>query len=135
MMITNVAPEESYYYDTYCTLNFATKSRKIVNSNVTSVTVDRPPGNHQLLACMVLVTCLYYACRGASCWHMPQLLHNFHGFWLKCSMPVGFLKLSAICNVSWKLKHGFLKLSAICNISWKLKRGMKFACFQQIIFA
>ncbi|XP_076452812.1 kinesin-like protein KIF22 [Babylonia areolata] len=42
VMITNLAPEESFYYDTYCTLNFATKSRKVVNSNVASVTLDRP---------------------------------------------------------------------------------------------
>ncbi|KAL8594498.1 hypothetical protein ACOMHN_024943 [Nucella lapillus] len=52
VMITNVAPEESFYYDTYCTLNFATKSRKIINNNVTSVTLDRPavaePGNKSL---------------------------------------------------------------------------------------
>ena len=31
-MITNIAPEERYYYDTYCTLNFASKSKKIVNN-------------------------------------------------------------------------------------------------------
>ncbi|KAK7487890.1 hypothetical protein BaRGS_00020791 [Batillaria attramentaria] len=43
VMITNVAPEESYYYDTYCTLNFASKSRKVVNSSVTSVTDIQPP--------------------------------------------------------------------------------------------
>ncbi|KAK7088739.1 kinesin-like protein KIF22 [Littorina saxatilis] len=42
VMITNVSPEESFYYDTYCTLNFATKSRKIVNSNTASISVDRP---------------------------------------------------------------------------------------------
>ncbi|XP_076108090.1 kinesin-like protein KIF22 isoform X2 [Mytilus galloprovincialis] len=39
VMITNVAPEERYYYDTYCTLNFASKSKKIVNSTVTRETV------------------------------------------------------------------------------------------------
>ncbi|KAK3083722.1 hypothetical protein FSP39_002014 [Pinctada imbricata] len=32
VMITNIAPEERYYYDTYCTLNFASKSKKIVNN-------------------------------------------------------------------------------------------------------
>ncbi|KAK6190503.1 hypothetical protein SNE40_002360 [Patella caerulea] len=35
IMITNIAPEEHYYYDTYCTLNFASKSKKIVNTNTT----------------------------------------------------------------------------------------------------
>ena len=45
VMITNVAPEESFYYDTYCTLNLATKSRKIVNNNVASVSFDRPAGD------------------------------------------------------------------------------------------
>jgi kinesin family protein 22 len=43
VMITNVAPEESFYYDTYCTLNFASKSRKIINSNVSSISFDKPP--------------------------------------------------------------------------------------------
>ncbi|GFR66411.1 kinesin-like protein [Elysia marginata] len=37
VMITNIAPEEKFYYDTYCTLNFATKSKKIVNSITTHV--------------------------------------------------------------------------------------------------
>uniref|UniRef100_A0A0B7ANB0 Kinesin-like protein n=1 Tax=Arion vulgaris TaxID=1028688 RepID=A0A0B7ANB0_9EUPU len=32
VMITTIAPESSYYFETYCTLNFATKSKKIVNS-------------------------------------------------------------------------------------------------------
>ncbi|KAH3882535.1 kinesin-like protein KIF22 [Dreissena polymorpha] len=39
VMITNLAPEERYYYDTYCTLNFATKSKKVVNSTVVRETV------------------------------------------------------------------------------------------------
>ena len=30
-MIVNLAPEERYYYDTYVTLNFARKTKKIVN--------------------------------------------------------------------------------------------------------
>jgi len=37
IMITNIAPEQHYYYDSYCTLNFATKSKKIVNVNTASV--------------------------------------------------------------------------------------------------
>ncbi|XP_046374455.2 kinesin-like protein KIF22 isoform X1 [Haliotis rufescens] len=37
IMITNIAPEEHYYYDTYCTLNFASKSKKIVNTNTMCV--------------------------------------------------------------------------------------------------
>lgn len=37
VMITNIAPEQHYYYDTYCTLNFATKSKKIVNTNTISI--------------------------------------------------------------------------------------------------
>ncbi|XP_046579389.1 LOW QUALITY PROTEIN: kinesin-like protein KIF22 [Haliotis rubra] len=37
IMITNIAPEEHYYYDTYCTLNFASKSKKIVNTNTVCV--------------------------------------------------------------------------------------------------
>ncbi|KAK3804119.1 hypothetical protein RRG08_047197 [Elysia crispata] len=41
VMITNIAPEERFYYDTYCTLNFATKSKKIVNTITTHVV--RPP--------------------------------------------------------------------------------------------
>ncbi|XP_064612774.1 kinesin-like protein KIF22-A [Liolophura sinensis] len=32
VMITNIAPEERFYYDTYCTLNMATKSKKITNT-------------------------------------------------------------------------------------------------------
>ncbi|KAK3596546.1 hypothetical protein CHS0354_013230 [Potamilus streckersoni] len=35
VMVVNIAPEERYYYDTYCTLNFATKSKKIVNNTTT----------------------------------------------------------------------------------------------------
>ncbi|ELU03960.1 hypothetical protein CAPTEDRAFT_116253, partial [Capitella teleta] len=31
-MIVNLAPEERYYYDTYVTLNFARKTKKIVNT-------------------------------------------------------------------------------------------------------
>lgn len=38
-MITNIAPEQRYYYDTYCTLNFASKSKKIVNKPVVRETV------------------------------------------------------------------------------------------------
>ncbi|GFO15468.1 kinesin-like protein [Plakobranchus ocellatus] len=37
LMITNIAPEEKFYYDTYCTLNFATKSKKIVNTITSNV--------------------------------------------------------------------------------------------------
>ncbi|ESO97247.1 hypothetical protein LOTGIDRAFT_114997 [Lottia gigantea] len=37
LMITNIAPEEHYYYDTYCTLNFASKSKKIVNTNTACI--------------------------------------------------------------------------------------------------
>ena len=51
VMITNVAPEESFYYDTYCTLNLATKSRKIINNNVASITLDRPAGDWWILGC------------------------------------------------------------------------------------
>ncbi|XP_053374888.1 kinesin-like protein KIF22 [Mercenaria mercenaria] len=39
LMITNIAPEEKYYYDTYCTLNFATKSKKIVNNTAVRETI------------------------------------------------------------------------------------------------
>ena len=39
VMITNIAPEERYYYDTYCTLNFATKSKKIVNNTAVKETI------------------------------------------------------------------------------------------------
>ncbi|KAL5016569.1 hypothetical protein ScPMuIL_006158 [Solemya velum] len=38
VMITNIAPEQKYYYDTYCTLNFASKSKKIVNNTCTKET-------------------------------------------------------------------------------------------------
>ncbi|XP_069136429.1 kinesin-like protein KIF22-B [Argopecten irradians] len=41
VMITNIAPEERYYYDTYCTLNFASKSKKIVNNTCVRETI--PP--------------------------------------------------------------------------------------------
>ena len=41
VMITNIAPEERYYYDTYCTLNFASKSKKIVNSTVVRETIGK----------------------------------------------------------------------------------------------
>ena len=30
-----------YYYDTYCTLNFATKSKKIVNNTCTRETIGK----------------------------------------------------------------------------------------------
>lgn len=43
IMITNIAPEQHYYYDSYCTLNFATKSKKIVNVNTTTVKSNSPP--------------------------------------------------------------------------------------------
>lgn len=39
VMITNIAPEERFYYDTYCTLNMATKSKKIVNNTVVKETI------------------------------------------------------------------------------------------------
>ncbi|OWF55341.1 kinesin-like protein KIF22-B [Mizuhopecten yessoensis] len=39
VMITNIAPEQRYYYDTYCTLNFASKSKKIVNSTCVRETI------------------------------------------------------------------------------------------------
>ncbi|XP_012937208.1 kinesin-like protein KIF22 [Aplysia californica] len=45
VMITNIAPEQHYYYDTYCTLNFATKSKKIVNVNTASVKDESPPAS------------------------------------------------------------------------------------------
>ncbi|GAB1599331.1 kinesin-like protein KIF22 isoform X1 [Argonauta hians] len=32
MLLATVAPEERYYFSTYCTLNFATKSKKIVSN-------------------------------------------------------------------------------------------------------
>ena len=31
-MIVNLAPEERFYFDTYTTLNFARKTKKIVNT-------------------------------------------------------------------------------------------------------
>ncbi|BFZ19092.1 hypothetical protein BsWGS_22131 [Bradybaena similaris] len=43
VMITNIAPEPNYYYDTYCTLNFATKSKRIVNVSTVNVKADSPP--------------------------------------------------------------------------------------------
>ncbi|KAL3858251.1 hypothetical protein ACJMK2_012848 [Sinanodonta woodiana] len=43
VMIVNIAPEERYYYDTYCTLNFATKSKKIVNNTTTKEIVRLHP--------------------------------------------------------------------------------------------
>ncbi|CAG5135378.1 unnamed protein product, partial [Candidula unifasciata] len=43
VMITNIAPEPHYYYDTYCTLNFATKSKRIVNVSTVNVKEDSPP--------------------------------------------------------------------------------------------
>ncbi|XP_041379423.1 kinesin-like protein KIF22 [Gigantopelta aegis] len=42
IMITNIAPEEHYYYDTYCTLNFASKSKKIVNTTTVSTCIREP---------------------------------------------------------------------------------------------
>ena len=59
-MITNVAPEESFYYDTYCTLNLATKSRKIINNNVASITLDRPAGDWCILG-LCIVCCLCFS--------------------------------------------------------------------------
>ena len=54
-MITNIAPEERYYYDTYCTLNFATKSKKIVNNTCTRETVGNDNVNtNKLLLCFVI---------------------------------------------------------------------------------
>ena len=38
-MITNIAPEEINYQDTYTTLNLAAKSRKIVNRPFTKETI------------------------------------------------------------------------------------------------
>ena len=35
-MIANVAPEEKHYYETYCTLNFASKQKKIVDNPAVS---------------------------------------------------------------------------------------------------
>ncbi|XP_060067910.1 kinesin-like protein KIF22-B [Ylistrum balloti] len=46
VMITNIAPEERYYYDTYCTLNFASKSKKIVNNTCVRETI---PSRQELI--------------------------------------------------------------------------------------
>ncbi|XP_078680179.1 kinesin-like protein KIF22 [Branchiostoma floridae x Branchiostoma belcheri] len=41
-MIVNLAPEESFYTDTYTTLNFAAKSKQIVNRPFTRESIVRP---------------------------------------------------------------------------------------------
>ncbi|PVD33129.1 hypothetical protein C0Q70_08578 [Pomacea canaliculata] len=43
VMITNISPEESFYFDTYCTLNFASKSRRVINNNLPSISDVQPP--------------------------------------------------------------------------------------------
>ena len=42
-MIVNLAPEERYFYDTYVTLNFARKTKKIVNSVRVNEIKDKSP--------------------------------------------------------------------------------------------
>lgn len=42
VMITNIAPEYNYYFDTFSALNFAAKSKLIVNKPFTRETVDVP---------------------------------------------------------------------------------------------
>lgn len=42
VMITNIAPEYNYYFDTFTALNFAAKSKLIVNKPFTRETVDIP---------------------------------------------------------------------------------------------
>lgn len=44
VMITNIAPEEKYYFDTFSALNFAAKSKLIVNKPFTQETVAVLPG-------------------------------------------------------------------------------------------
>ncbi|XP_070572564.1 kinesin-like protein KIF22 isoform X1 [Ptychodera flava] len=41
-MITNIAPEEKHYSDTYSTLNFAAKSRHIINKPFTRESTEKP---------------------------------------------------------------------------------------------
>ncbi|XP_077867755.1 LOW QUALITY PROTEIN: kinesin-like protein KIF22-B [Saccoglossus kowalevskii] len=41
-MVTNIAPEERNYMDTYTTLNFAAKSRQIVNKPFTRESTEKP---------------------------------------------------------------------------------------------
>ena len=45
-MITNIAPEYSYYFDTFSALNFAAKSKLVVNKPFVreTLTVPVPPG-------------------------------------------------------------------------------------------
>lgn len=43
VMITNIAPEYKYYFDTFTALNFAAKSKLIVNKPFTRETVTMPP--------------------------------------------------------------------------------------------
>ncbi|XP_038053774.1 kinesin-like protein KIF22 [Patiria miniata] len=45
-MITNIAPEESNYMETYTALNFASKSRHIVNKPFTNETIEKPSVQH-----------------------------------------------------------------------------------------
>lgn len=49
VMITNIAPEYKYYFDTFSALNFAAKSKMIVNKPFTRETVAVPvlPGEQQ----------------------------------------------------------------------------------------
>ena len=54
IMITNIAPEEHYYYDTYCTLNFASKSKKIINTTTVNTCVREPSSEMFLLFVMHL---------------------------------------------------------------------------------
>lgn len=47
IMITNIAPEYHYYFDTFTALNFAAKSKQIVNKPFVRETVaELPPGKH-----------------------------------------------------------------------------------------
>ncbi|KAL0984504.1 hypothetical protein UPYG_G00142360 [Umbra pygmaea] len=43
VMITNIAPEYTYYFDTYTALNFAAKSKQVVNKPFVRETVTVPP--------------------------------------------------------------------------------------------
>ena len=40
-MIVNLSPEERHYFDTYTTLNFARKAKKIVNTVRVNETVGK----------------------------------------------------------------------------------------------
>ena len=121
LMITNVAPEERYYYDTYCTLNFATKSKKIVNNTAIKETVTIGTGyyswqvtvSHEGLV-RVFTLCLKFR-SNPLLWHTTDVKMASEVHILSC------LKLSILYCTAFSSLSLTLQVKTVVDFIWQLK--------------